>query len=61
MIRERLALRCSPAEERLPQGLARGVRMLWRVLPGDLGLAQTARAAHRRERATATPTPLRAI
>jgi uncharacterized protein (DUF2236 family) len=58
VVRERLDLQWSPAEERLLHGLGRGVRCLWRVLPGDLGMARTARAAYRRERRTAPPRPL---
>jgi uncharacterized protein (DUF2236 family) len=61
VIRERLGLRWSPTEELLLQGLARGVRMLWRVLPGDFGMTRSARAAYRRERVTATPASSRAI
>jgi len=56
VVRERLGLQWSPAEERLLRGFARAVRILWRVLPGELGMAQTARAAYRRERARATST-----
>ncbi len=50
VIRERLGLQWSPAEERLLQGFARAVRISWRVLPGDLGMARATRAAYRRER-----------
>ena len=50
VIRERLGVQWSPAEERALHGLARGLRILWRVLPRDLRMAQSARAAYRRER-----------
>ncbi len=61
VIRERLGLRWSPAEDRLLRGFGRGVRCLWRLLPGDLGMARTARLAYRRECRTATPRPLRLL
>jgi uncharacterized protein (DUF2236 family) len=61
VIRERLGLRWTPAEERLLRGFAIAVRALWRVLPGGLGMAPTARAAYRRERTTGPWRPLRPL
>jgi uncharacterized protein (DUF2236 family) len=49
VLRERLGLRWSPTEERLLRCFATGVRLLWRMLPGRVGMAPTARAAFRRE------------
>jgi uncharacterized protein (DUF2236 family) len=59
-IRERLGLRWSPIEERALRAVARTVRILWRLLPGHVGMAPIARAAYRREnlvRTTASTSP----
>jgi uncharacterized protein (DUF2236 family) len=52
-LRERLGLRWSPRQERLLRVFARGVRLLWRLLPGKLGMARIARAAYSRDYAAA--------
>ncbi len=49
LLRERLGLTWSPAEECLLRGLARVVRSAWRLLPGHIGMSYVARAAYRRE------------
>jgi len=48
VIRERLGVRWSPVEERTLRALARGVRILWPLLPASLGMARAARTAYRR-------------
>jgi uncharacterized protein (DUF2236 family) len=53
VLRERLGLEWSPLQERLLGLFAHGVRLLWRMLPGDLGMSRFARAAFRREAAQA--------
>lgn len=50
VVRERLGLDWSPAEERALRGLRRGVRVLWRALPGEIGMVPAAQAAYRRAR-----------
>lgn len=53
VVRERLGLSWSSTDERVLRAFAWLVRILWWLLPGNLGMASAARKAYRREGAPA--------